>query len=394
LVLLIVCIVLYFALVEKYKNRDATLDFWYTVVEGVVPEKFMDMPFTRFFILQCPGDHKYDGGLFSPDKVGTKRNKYPGFLRVEGCNEFCYPTYRYDAVGEDEYSVSPGMDAVQTIKRLQEVVKSNTIAYHKSIRPPLNIPIHLKGQVKTYPDAPNYYIDPAQVIKPVYDTRFDHQSAAVMEGQLDKILQEIFYNDVFITASRDPNASPLKATQVNNWNTERFVRIGPILENIFNQGIVPSMIRSFNIMYRAGKLPPLPEEFSKMKPKINLELTSILAQMMKALTAEPVNEFLQMVGAVSQYSPNVLDIPDFDSIVYDYAEIKGVNPKHLNAMKKIAQARQQRAAAQQAEKQRVMAAQEQGMATEADLNRANVAKTMSEAGANFNETMGDQEILL
>jgi len=374
-------------LLEKYESRDATLDYWYTVVEGVVPEKFMDMPFTRFFILQCDSDSKYDGGVNL--QFPKKGNKYPEFLHVEGAHEFPYPTTRFDTIGSDEYGSSPGMEAVATIKRLQEVVKSNSIAYHKSIRPPLNVPVHMRGQVRTYPDAMNYYIDPAQIITSAYDTRFDHRSAAVMEDSLDKTLQEIFYNDVFLTASRDPNASPLKAAQVQNWDAERFIRIGPTLERMFYEGITPIVTRSFNLLYRAGKLPPLPEEYQNVKPVIELELTSILAQMMKSLSAAPVNEFLQMVGAVAQYKQDVLDIPDFDSIVYDYADIKGVNPKHLAGGKDLKNVRANRAAAQQAEQQRVQQAQDQMVGSQAALDKANVAKTMSEAGANFSETMGE-----
>jgi len=371
-------------MLEKLQQRDATLDFWYTVVEGVVPERFMDMPFTRFYILQCESKSQYDGGIKS--KIDPD-NKYREFLGVEGCNEFPWPTVRFDVVSSDEYGIGPGMEAVQTIKRLQEVVKSGSIAYHKSIRPPLNVPVHMKGQVRTYPDALNYYVDPQQIITPAYDTRFDHASAAQQEMSLDKILQEVFFNDVFLTASRNPNASPLKARQVDQIDSEKFIRLGPTLERFFYEGIMPIGIRSFNICSRAGKLPPLPEEYANENLTLEVELTSLLAQMMKSMAAIPVQDFLQLVGGVAQYRQEVMDIPDFDSIVYDYANIKGVNPAHMFSRGQVKSAREQRAQTMQAQQQKAEQAQMAVMQEEANANRASAAKDMSEAGLNLTETL-------
>lgn len=377
-------------LLEKYRNRDTSLDYWYTVIEGVVPDKFMDMPFTRFFILSCDKKSKFDGGISG--KVAVD-NKYVEFLSVEGANEFPYPTTRFDVIGSDEYGVSPAFDAIPVIKQLQEVVKSGAIAFHKSIRPPLNVPVHMKGQVRTSPDAINYYIDPAQIISKAYDTTFDHQSAATQEAKNIDTIKEIFFNDIFLSSARDPNASPLKAREVDSRESERFIRLGPHLERIFSEGIVPILKRSLNILKRKGKLPPIPEEFRNHDLTVEIELTSILAMAMKALSANPVQEFLQVVGGVAQFTQEVLDIPNFDSIIFDMADIKGVDPKHLNSQSDISAIRKARAEAAQQKAQQEQGMQAQLAKEEMNATRASSIKDMSEAGANLSDTMGGGTLL-
>ena len=379
------------SMLDKYEKKDGSLDYWYTVVEGVVPEKFMDMPFTRFYILLCEADSKYDGGVNT--KI-PKKNKYPEFLRVEGCNEFPYPTTRYDVIGTDEYGVSPSMEAIPIIKRLQEVVKSSAISFHKSIRPPLNAPVHMKGQVKTYPDAINYYINKEDIISKAYDTSFDHTSAALQEEKLEEILKKLFYNDVFLTASRDPNASPLKARQVEEISGERFVRLSPTLDRIFYEGIVPTVQRSYNILERKGKFTPWPEQFREQNIDVEIELTSILAQMMKAMTAGPLQNFLQIVGAIAQYKPEVMDIPDLDGFAYELADINGVPARRLNSPAQIASIRKNRQAELTRKEQKAEGAQDAMLREELNAQRASTTKDMSEAGANLSEQFSSEGMLL
>lgn len=370
------------SLLDKFHNRDSSLDYWYTVVEGVVPETFMRMPYTRFYILIGEEGSKYDGGI--KGRL-PKKNKYPEFLKVEGVNEFPYPTTRFDVLGVDPYGVSPGMDAVPVIKRLQEIVKSNLIAYHKSIRPPINVPVSMKNNVHTYPDGINYYINPEEIIRQAYDTRFDHVSAETSEGKLEQTLKEIFYNDVFLTTARDPNASPLKARQVEEMSSDKYARLGPVLERLFFEGFQPILQRSFNILDRAGKLPDLPEQFAELDMSTEMNLTSILAQAVKARAVMPMREYLQDIGAMAQFKPDVMDVPNIDEFAYELATIRNIQPKMVNSPDIVGGVRAQRAeaaAAQQAkEEQAAIAVQSSTM----DAEQAGATRDLSEAGVNLAE---------
>lgn len=373
-------------LLEKFHNRDTTLDMWYTVVEGVVPEKFMDMPYTRFFCLVASTGNKYDGGIFY--KM-PKENKYPEFIHVEGASEFPYPTTRFDVLTDEDWGIGPGFEALPVIKRLQEVVKSNSIAYHKSIRPPLNIPVSMKNNVKTHPDGLNYYINPDEIIRPAYDVRFDHQSAEVAEGKLEATLKDIFFNDVFLTASRDPNASPLKARQVEEISSDKYARLGDTVERIFSEGIEPILNRAFMIASRAGDIPPLPEEYKNMDIGSEFTLTSILAQAIKARAAVPMMEFLQTVGAVAQFDQNALDIPNTDEFLYEMGEIKNIHPKLMNSREQIASKRQARQEALAEKAQANEQAQAAAQGGQAELTSAQAMNQRSQAGVNFAENVNE-----
>lgn len=371
-------------ILDKYYSRDSSLDMWYTVVEGVVPEKFMDMPFTRFYILVAEDGTKHDGGV---RYQLPKRNKYPDFLKVEGVNEFPYPTTRFDILSGEDYGICPGFESVPVIKRLQEIVKSNNTAYHKSIRPPMNVPIAMKGNVKTYPDAINYYISPEEIIRPAYDARFDHTSAEVSESKLENTLKEIFFNDVFLTTSRDPNASPLKARQVDEISNDKYARLGPTLERFFFEGVQPILNRSLAILDRAGKLPDMPEEFRGMNLKTEMNLTSILAQAIKARAAVPMMEYLQVVGAVGQFNPEAFDIPNTDQFLYEMADIKNIPAYLNNSPEQVAQKRKARAEQMAAEKAKEEGRISQAEQLEVENSQADSLQKRSQASANLSDSV-------
>lgn len=376
------------SLLTLIKDGSPKLDFWYTVIEGVVPEKYLDMPYTRFFILL--GDEKGKrseggGGIYGK---APAENKYRDFLKVEGVSEFPYPTARWEVCGSDEMGVCPGMKAVPVIKRLQEVVKAGMVAYHRAVLPPLNAPIHLRGQVNNRPNSINYYSDPDQIVRPFQDIRFDHLAAERSEGVFVQALQEIFYNDVFLTASRDANASPLKARQVDEIASDRVIRIGPQLTRLFYEGFGPALSRAFQVGIRKGRFGKLPTSLQGKKLKIKVEFTSVLAQALKASGADPIKRYLQTMSGVAQFDQTAIDIINTDEVGYELADIEGVPTTITNDRNVVKQIREQRAQQQRAQMQQEQEATDIAKAqatSEVDVNRANVAETMSQAGANLSD---------
>lgn len=379
------------SILQKYEEKRGKLDFWYTVLEGVVPEKFMRMPFTRFYALIADGGKQYSGGIF---KEFPKRNKYEEFIKVEGVNEFPYPTSRFDILGTDEYGVGPGYRAVPVIKRLQEIVKTNSSAYHLSVKPPWNIPVSMKGRSKLYPDGHNYYINPDEIIRAAQDVRFDHTSAEVSEQKLEKCLGEIFFNDVFLTGSRDANASPLKARQVDEISDDKWSRISTPVEQLFFEGLNPILERSSGIIDRAGKFPPMPEGFEDIDTSTSINFTSILAQKIKERAFSPMLEYLQLVSGVSQFDQNAMDIPDTDEFLYNAARIKNLNPRLTRSPKEVAKRRKDRQEAMQAKENEAKEMAQQAQQVESESKRASAVKDMSVAGANLSDNFGSSPELV
>jgi hypothetical protein len=144
-------------LIDDYKERlpesfvkkegDKTfLNQWYSCLEVTTPRKMGKYPYSKtLYLLDGPGysakDSKNESGIM---------------LERTGEWEFPYPTARWDVIGSDVYGVGPGIEALPDIMRLQEMEKSASMAVHKDVSPPLFVPAHLKGKVKSLPGGITY----------------------------------------------------------------------------------------------------------------------------------------------------------------------------------------------------------------------------------------------
>ena len=368
----------------KEETRKKLYNTWYTLLECTVPRKFQDKPFTRVVYLLGEGDA-------SKIQRNEMRDSTKEPLEITGFYEFPWPTGRFDVIGSDVYGIGPAAEALPDVMRLQEMEKSASMAVHKAASPPLFVPAHLKGKIKTLPGGMNYSRNTMnEKVTTLYDTRFDY---AGVVGFVDRVVMRIrqaFYNDVFLTASRDPNASPLKATQVQAQELEKMLRLGPMIERLHFEFFTPLLERCWNILLRKGYFPALPPELQAMVEGAGFEIkmVSVLAQAQKAIGVQAISSFVSFVGAVASVDQKVLDNINADSVVREFADITGVPSIILNSQEDvqgIRQQRQQMMEQKEAEQKRLMAAaaQEQILA-----NRANVAKTASEAGVNMAEVIG------
>lgn len=332
----------------------------------VYPEVFRDKPWTSLYVE--PG---------SDEKV----------LRRSGFYEFPFTVCRWDTIGSDVYGLGPGTRAVPHIRRLQEEEKALLMAGHKALDPPLNVPAKLKNKTRTLPGAENLYSNPNERIFPVYEVRFDMQAGMGLIERSELRIGKIFYNDIFLTASRDPNASPLRTGEVNVREDEKLLRIGPVVESLYFEALQPTVERAFNICLRKGKFPELPPEYLEMLGAYSIQFISPLAQAQKLMAAGPINNFLQFVGAAAQFNPAVLDNVDTDALVNEYADITGVDTRVLRDPAAVKQIRDEREAAKakaEAQQQQMM---QQQMGLQAQQQQADIAKTYSEAGAGMQDLL-------
>lgn len=342
------------------------------VVHAVVPETFQDKPFTSYY---------YEVG--SADKI----------LRKKGFYEFPFIVGRWDLVGSDVYGLGPGSKALPDIKRLQEMDKAFLMAAHKSINPPVNAPVRKQGQVQLLPGGVNYYSNPNEKVTNVYDIRFDYAGVTAAIEKTESKIKTKFFNDIFISSSRDPNLSPLKAAEVEKrYGEEKVFRIGPVMERLQSEVLGPMIERGFNILARKDLLPPLDPSLMQLVEQtggLQVRYVSPLSQSQKYFLISPLNNFLGAVGGLMQMDPTVKDNIDLDKIVEEYADVTGAPAAVLNTpdrVKEIRDERQKQIA--NAQKQQAQMAQ-QAMLMEQQKGQAEVAKTYSDAGVNLNEVINE-----
>jgi len=349
------------------KNREASqFKVDRVVLEVVEPEKKGSFEYVRQVF------------LYTTDKSVENSSRV---LQTDYFYEMPYMVGRWSIINRDAYAIGPGVKAIPDIKRLQEIEKSALMATHKMVDPPLAIPAHLRGQLKTLPGAQNYTASPTDKITSLYDVRLDIANAGAMAERIEQRIKTKFFNDVFLTAARDPNASPYKATEVVAREQERALRLGPVIEKLQGHFLNPILERCFNILLRQEKFPPLNPELVQFINGYDITIISPLAIAQRQGALQNINSFLAFIGQAAQFDQSVLDKINIDAAVDEYADITGVPYGVLRMTKDVQQIRQQRAQMLQQEKEQQDRLQQAETAGTVDVQRAAATKTQAEAGA-------------
>lgn len=364
---------------KKVKANEAGVDtIDVSVLECVYRAPIVDKPYTQvYYEITSVGQH----AKWRDD------NKSP--LGVGGFYEFPYPTARWDVIGSDSYGVGPGSRALPDVKRLQEMEKSFLMAVHKSINPPLNAPARMKGKLNTLPGGYNYYSNPSETVSQIYQVQFDYAGVGSAVERVEQRIQRNFFNDIFLTTARDPNASPLRTGQVQVQEQEKMLRLGPVIERLQVEFLQPIIERCFNIMMRKEMFAPLDPGLAEMAGEFKIHLVSPLATAQRMVAMSGIQSFLSFVGQAAQFDQGVLDNVDVDKATREVADISGVQLGILKPQEEVDALRQQRAQAQAAQQQKMEGQQDAMVQQQLDESQANTMKTQAEAGAILTETQGN-----
>jgi len=350
------------------------------VVELTVREKFQDKAYTQV---------AYEvGGLGGIGAIAAGLAAAPQTepLSLTGFYEFPYPTARWDTVGADVYGLGPGSRALPQIKRLQEQEKAFLMAVHKSIDPPVNAPGRMRGKLATLPGGVNYYSNPAETVKELYQLRFDFSGVSTSIERVEEQIKRNFYNEVFITASRDPDASPLRTGQVQVQEQEKLLRLGPVVERLQSEFFIPVISRCFQILLRAGKLPALNPAFEKEVANMGVTLTSPLAMAQKKAKSAGVDSFMGFIGQAAQFDPTILDNINADAAARQRADIEDVEIGILRPEQEVQQIRAQRAEQQRKQQEAEQQAQQAQLTAQGAQASAGAGKAQAESGKILAET--------
>jgi hypothetical protein len=292
-------------------------------------------------------------------------------LRKSGYEEQPFFVARWDVIGEDIYgSACPAMDCLGDNKGMQILEKRKAEAVDKTVRPPMKAPISAKTQrLSLLPGDVSYVDESAQSAK--FEPAIKIDGSAIMAakdtiGEHEQRIQETFYVHLFLAMlmrSRTGGCKqPLTATEVDEIGQEKMLMLGPVVTRDTDDVLDPLHNRILRILIRSGKIPMPPPTLAGKRIKI--EYISIMAQAQKLLGTAAVERFASFVGSLSAAVPKVLDIPNWDKIVKNYAEMLGVSPDEINTQEVIDALRQAAAQAQQAK------AQGEAMAVGADAAKA------------------------
>ncbi|HEY5993339.1 MAG TPA: portal protein [Gallionellaceae bacterium] len=354
----------------KSMYDSGSLDKWVTVVHAVEPRADREpgkrdarnMPWKSVYY-ELGGD---------PDKP----------LRVSGYKSFRVLAPRWAVSGGDVYGSSPGMEALGDIKQLQQeqLRKSQGIDYMSN--PPLQVPSQLKNRdVDRLPGGITFY-DPAGAspgIRSMFEVRLDLNHLLADIQDVRSRINSSFYADLFLMLANDVDTRKT-ATEVAQLQEEKMLMLGPVLERLHNELLMPLVDMAFDSLLEGQVLPPPPPELHGQD--LNIELVSMLAQAQRAIATNGIDRFVGNLGQVARFKPDVLDKFNADEWVEAYSDMLGVEPELIVPDDKVAVVRQQRAQAQAQAQQGAMLNQQADTA-------AKLANAPTKGGGNaLSDVMG------
>ena len=179
-------------------------------------------------------------------------------LSVAGYDEFPAMCPRWHLMGPDVYGRSPGMDALPDARSLQLMQQRFAQALDKMVNPPMVAPPSMRGEPQDHAPGAVIYVADTQGAgyRPAYQLKIplDQMRAAIQDRQ--QAVRAAFHADLFLMATHLEDVR--SATEVAERRDEKLVMLGPVLERLHDDLLEPLIGRVFQLMARAGEIPPPP----------------------------------------------------------------------------------------------------------------------------------------
>ena len=298
-------------------------------------------------------------------------------LRSKGFHEQPFSCPRWEVSGNDAYGRSPAMEALGSVKQLQQEQRDKAMVINKGARPAMLADVTMRNEpASLLPNGVTYVANLSQSggMRPIYEPNpaFIGMIREDIKEVQDRI-NRVFYVDLFMMISQMDTVRT--ATEIDARREEKLIQLGPVLERNQSESLDVEIERIFAIMVRRsmphwqegrdGLLPMPPPELQNMS--LQIEYVSMLAEAQRAASTSAIERLAGFVGTLAAANPEALDNIDTDEMIDEYADLLGVAPKVVRATAEVMKLRQQRAQQQQQQAQ-----MQQSMAA------AQGAKTMSE----------------
>ena len=266
---------------------------------------------------------------------------------------------RWRKTSESQWGNSPAMIALADILSINQLVELDLRAREKAIDPPILVTERgLLGDFDLDP-AGLTVVRSLDEIKP-WDSgaKFDATNDTMM--RLREQIKEVFFLDKL-----DLKQSPeMTATEVIE-RTERMHRLlGPTVGRLQADLLDPLVQRTFNILFRAGQLPEVPDVLAEVAADMDIEYLGPLARAQKSDTVQAIERFVGNVANLAQIEPNVLDLVDFDAAVIEAHGALNIPANLLRSEQEVVEMRKAKAKAQ-AQQNQMAQMQQSGEALQA-----------------------------
>ncbi len=262
-------------------------------------------------------------------------------LEVSGYHEMPYMCPRWAKAPGEAYGRGPGLTALSDVRVLNAMSRTALMAAEKMSDPPLMVPDDgFLGPVHSGPGGLSYYRAGSQDRIEALPVRVD---LAAIEAMTERRRQSV--RRIFLTDMLAPEAANTTATEALIRQHEKLRILGPVLGRLQTEFLAPLIERVFNILLRAGELPPWPRELPQ--GAVRIDYSSPIAQAQRQADAQNLAQAVRYLSPLLQQGDpyRVLDNFQPDAIARHAADLFALPPTYLRAQDEVDQLRQPRQAA-------------------------------------------------
>jgi len=285
-------------------------------------------------------------------------------LEESGYLEMPYLVPRWAKAAGETYGRGPGQTALSDTRVLNAMARTALMAAEKMSDPPLMVPDDgFLGPVRSGPGGLSYYrAGSTDRIEPL-PVRVDLAATENMMQQRRESVRRIFMGDQLA-----PEGPAVTATEAVIRQGEKMRILGPVLGRLQTEFLSPLIKRVFNIMLRAGALPPFPHGLTS--DDIEVRYTSPLTRAQKQYEAQGLSQTMEylapIVGTGDPFG--IMDNFETDRVARHVADLFGTPSDYMKSENDVMASREQKSKAMNGAQTSTMVA-----------DVAAIAKTLSEA---------------
>lgn len=268
-------------------------------------------------------------------------------LKTAGYDRFPAQVTRFETTDDEAYGIGFGHDALGDTKATQLKEREKAKGIQKMVNPPTSAPAEMRngqfpisglpGGVTYRPPNTN-----ADAIQPLYQVNLPLQYL-FQDIQIDEQrVNRAFYADLFLMLAQSDRRN-MTATEVAERHEEKLLALGPVIENLDNEFLDPTIERGFEIMMQNDLMPPPPPEIQGMTLKV--EYISLLAQAQQQVGLGATERLLSFAGQLNAMFPDKMigDKIDADQAIDEYGQMLGVSQRIIVSDDKVGMTRSARA---------------------------------------------------
>ena len=331
---------------------------------GKLPQEVLDRakkaPFDTYLVkhLTKPRDERFAQFAQTPFDENMRFNsiwydeKEKRILDVGGYWEFPWLVARYAKNAGDPYAHSPGQYALGDMMGANQMTKSRIRLGNIIADPTLIVDEKLEGQDDVLPGGRIYTKKDTQRVEAL-NIGANYPIAIDNEERQDRIIDEHFNVQIYLMLQQADGK--MTAREVVERMGEKAAVLSHVTGRFLGEVLQPAIRRTFNLLLRSGRLPPLPPALAEAREEagLDIEFIGFFSQVQKKYYAtNGVNSALEYAGAFAQvFGPEPLDNIDPDVLLREGLDASGAPQRAIRETRDVKKTRQARAEAVQAAKE-------------------------------------------